>query len=66
MDEDHLHISRSLQYGAAGTPCVVFPGYQPLMRHALNRFARFELREMAETLQKVESARARIGRGKHA
>ena len=35
-------------------------GYQPLMRNALNRFARFELREMAETMQKVESARKRI------
>lgn len=41
-------------------------GYQPLMRHALNRFARFELREMAETLQKVESARAQIGKRKRA
>ena len=35
-------------------------GYQPLMRNALNRFARFELREMAETMQKVESARKRF------
>ena len=39
-------------------------GYQPLMRNALNRFARFELREMAETMQKVESARARIQKAK--
>lgn len=37
-------------------------GYQPLMRDALNRFARFELREMAETMQKVESARSQIVR----
>ncbi|MBC7657316.1 MAG: hypothetical protein H7147_09110 [Frankiaceae bacterium] len=39
-------------------------GYQPLMRNALNRFARFELREMAETMQKVESARKRIQKSK--
>jgi hypothetical protein len=37
-------------------------GYQPLLRDALNRFARFELREMAETVQKVESARSQIVR----
>ena len=41
-------------------------GYQPLMRHALNRFARFELREMAESLQKVESARSQLGKRKQA
>lgn len=39
-------------------------GYQPLMRNALHRFARFELREMAETLQKVETARARVQKRK--
>jgi len=39
-------------------------GYQPLMRNALNRFARFELREMAETMQKVESARKHIQKSK--
>lgn len=37
-------------------------GYQPLMRDALHRFARFELRAMAETMQKVASARAHIDR----
>lgn len=37
-------------------------GYQPLMRDALNRFVRFELREIAETLQKVESARAHLAK----
>ena len=31
-------------------------GYQPLMRNALHRFARFELREMADTLKKLETA----------
>ena len=37
-------------------------GYQPLMRDALNRFARFELRDMAETMEKVESARSQVVR----
>lgn len=35
-------------------------GYQPLMRDALNRFARFELRTIAEEMQKVEHARAQL------
>ena len=39
-------------------------GYQPLMRDALNRFARFELRTIAEEMHKVEQARAQLERAR--
>jgi hypothetical protein len=37
-------------------------GYQPLMRDALNRFARYELRTIAEQLEKIEKARTHLSK----
>lgn len=35
-------------------------GYQPLIRDALNRFARYELRTIAEQIEKIENARVHL------